>query len=144
MKIISEVSKTYGFILVEAPVSATAEIYSAANSLVGKCDLFFAPADNTVLSGLDAFLKVARVNHIPLFVGDEGSVEKGGIATYGIDYYELGKETGNIIVKILEGKRPAEIPVVLEVSSKLIVNKGAMEYFNIKIPSELLDHAVME
>lgn len=141
MKIIKKVVKKYNFEIVEAPVSSTAEIFSAANSLVGKCDVFFAPADNTVLSGLEAFVKVSRTNNIPLFVGDEGSVEKGGIATFGIDYYILGKETGKLIVKVLEGDNISNIPVVVGSSGKLIVNREAMKYFKIVIPIKYLEKA---
>lgn len=138
MKIIRSIVKKFDFKIVEAPVSSTSEIFSAANSLVGKCDVFFAPADNTVLSGLEAFVKVARTNKIPLFVGDEGSVEKGGIATFGIDYYELGRETGNIIIQVLEGKSVSTIPVVIDRAGKLIINKEAVNYFKINIPSKYL------
>ena len=136
IKIIKSVIGKYNFDLLEAPVSTTSEIYSAANSLVGKCDMFFAPADNTVLSGLEAFVKVARTNNIPLFVGDEGSVEKGGIAAFGIDYFELGKETGHTVIDVLEGKDISKIPVSIGSSGKLVVNKEAMEFFKIKIPQE--------
>jgi putative ABC transport system substrate-binding protein len=144
MKIIREIVKKYNFEIVEAPVSSTSEIFSAANSLVGKCDVFFAPADNTVLSGLEAFVKVARTNNIPLFVGDEGSVEKGGIATFGIDYYQLGRETGNLIIQVLEGKNISNIPVVVGSSGKLIINKEAMEYFKLNIPDKYLKESVIK
>jgi len=136
MKIIRYVAEKYGFEIVEAPVASTSEIFSAAKSLVGRCDIFFAPADNTVLSGLGAFVQVARTNRIPLFVGDEGSVEKGGIATLGIDYYELGRETGKLVVEVLNGKDISKLPVVVGSSGKLVVNKEAMEFFNITIPKE--------
>ncbi len=141
MKKIKQVVIKYNFDLVEAPVSSTSEIFSAANSLVGKCDVFFAPADNTVLSGLEAFVKVSRTNNIPLFVGDEGSVEKGGIATFGVDYYQLGKETGKLIVRVLEGENISDIPVVVNNSGKLIVNEEAVKYFNIKIPDKYYQQA---
>lgn len=144
MKIIRNIVKKYNFDIVEAPVSSTSEIFSAANSLVGKCDLFFAPADNTVLSGLEAFVKVARTNNIPLFVGDEGSVEKGGIATFGIDYYELGRETGNLVIQVLEGKNISNIPVFIGSSGKLVVNKEAMEYFKINIPDKYLKESIIK
>ncbi len=138
IKIIKKVVKKYNFEIIEAPVSSTSEIFSAANSLVGKCDVFFAPADNTVLSGLEAFVKVSRTNNIPLFVGDEGSVEKGGIATFGVDYHELGKETGKLIIQVFEGKEISDIPVVVGSSGKLIVNNEALEYFKIEIPQKYL------
>ena len=144
IKIIKSIIGKYGFELVEAPVASTSEIFSAANSLVGKCDMFFAPADNTVLSGLEAFVKVARSNKIPLFVGDEGSVEKGGIAAFGIDYFELGKETGQLVIDVLEGKDISKIPVRVGSSGKLIVNKEAMEFFKIKIPEEYENNIEMK
>jgi len=144
MKKIREVVKKFNFTLVEAPVYSTSDILSAANSLIGKCDIFFAPADNTVLSGLEAFVKVARINHIPIFVGDEGSVEKGGIATYGINYYDLGRETGNLVVQILEGKNISELPIAVGSSGNLIINKEAMGYFNISIPDSLLQKATFK
>jgi len=144
IKIIKEMVKKYNFDLVEAPVSSTSEIFPAANSLVGKCDVFFAPADNTVLSGLEAFVKVSRTNNIPLFVGDEGSVEKGGIATFGVDYYELGKETGKLIIKVLEGENISDIPVVINNSGKLIVNEEALKYFKIKIPEKYSQQEVIK
>lgn len=140
IKMIKSIVGKYNFEIVEAPVASTSEIYSAANSLVGKCDIFFAPADNTVLSGLEAFVKVARMNNIPLFVGDEGSVEKGGIAAFGIDYFELGKETGQLIIDVFEGKDISKIPVCIGSSGKLVVNKEAMEFFKIKIPEEYKDN----
>jgi len=136
MKIIRKVVEKYGFEIVEAPVASTAEIFAAASSLVGRCDMFFAPADNTVLSGLDAFVKVSRANRIPLFVGDEGSVEKGGIATLGVDYYELGRETGKLLVEVLKGKDISTLPVVVGASGNLVINKEAMEFFQIAIPKE--------
>jgi putative tryptophan/tyrosine transport system substrate-binding protein len=144
MKIIKNIVKKYNFEIIESPVTSTSEIFTAANSLVGKCDVFFAPADNTVLSGLEAFVKVARTNNIPLFVGDEGSVEKGGIATYGIDYYQLGRETGNLIIQVLEGKNISTIPVVVGSDSKLIINKEAMQYFKINIPDKYLKESIMK
>lgn len=140
MKIIRSIIGKYNFEIVEAPVASTTEIFSAANSLVGKCDIFFAPADNTVLSGLEAFVKVSRTNNIPLFVGDEGSVEKGGIAAFGIDYFELGKETGRLVIDVLEGKDVSKIPVQIGSSGKLIVNKEALEFFKINIPQEYMNN----
>ena len=126
---------------VEAPVSNTGEIFGAAQSLVGKCEVFFAPADNTVLSGLDAFVKIAQTNQIPLFVGDEGSLLKGGVATYGIDYYQLGQATGEVACKILDGAKPGQIPVVVGTSGRLIINPNAAAKQGLIIPAEILKQA---
>ena len=138
MRDIRRITTQMGFRIYEVSIASTTEEYSAAQSLVRISDIFFAPADNTVLSALDAYLKVAKQYHIPLFVGDEGSVEKGGVATYCPDYYELGIETGKLGVRILNGESPAELPVVRPKSGKLVINKSSSEYFNIFYPDSIM------
>jgi putative ABC transport system substrate-binding protein len=141
MRDIRRIAYQMGFILNEVSITTSTEVYSAAQSLVRKSDIFFAPADNTVLSALDAYLKVAKQYHIPLFVGDEGSVEKGGVATYGPDYYELGLETGKLGVQILNGEKPSELAVVRPTTGALVINRGSSKYFNIEYPDSLLKQA---
>lgn len=141
MRDIRRIALQMGFKLNEVSITTSTEVYSAAQSLVRKADIFFAPADNTVLSALDAYLKVAKQHHIPLFVGDEGSVEKGGVATYGPDYYELGIETGRLGVRILNGESPSELAVVRPTSGVLAINKTSSKYFNIEYPDSLLMQA---
>lgn len=141
MRDIRRISDQMGLHLNVVPVSSSTEVYSAAQSLVRKSDIFFAPADNTVLSALDAYLKVAKQYHIPLFVGDEGSVEKGGIATYGPDYYKLGQETGKLAVRILNGENPSELPVVRPTTGTLVINRSSSQFFNIQYPDSLLKQA---
>ena len=141
MRDIRRIADQMGFRLNEVSVSNSTEVYSAAQSLVRKSDIFFAPADNTVLSALDAYLKVAKQYRIPLFVGDEGSVEKGGIATYGPDYYELGIETGKLAVRILNGESPFGLAVVRPTTGTLVINRSSSRYFNIQFPDSLLKQA---
>lgn len=125
MRDIRRIVVQMGLRLNEVSVTNSIEVYTAAQSIVRKSDIFFAPADNTVLSALDAYLKVAKQYHIPLFVGDEGSVEKGGIATYGPDYYELGLETGKLGVRILNGESPSRLAVVRPTTGTLVINRNS-------------------
>ena len=141
MRDIRRITKQMGYILHEVPISTTTETYSAAQSLVRKSDIFFALADNTVLTALDAYLKVAKQYHIPLFVGDEGSVEKGGIASFGPNYYDIGVETGKLGVRILNGENPGELSVVKPKSGALLINETSAKYFNIVLPDSILKQA---
>ena len=141
MREIRRIVSEKGLSLYEASVSNSTDVYSAAQSLIRKSDILYAPADNTVLSALDAYLKVAKQYHIPLFVGDQGSVEKGGIATYGPDYYELGIETGKIGVRILNGESPSGISVAVATSGALVINKSSSEFFHVTYPDSLLKTA---
>jgi len=141
MKIIDNSLVKWKFLKVEAPVANTSEVLPAAQSLVGRCDIFYMPADNTVLSALDAVVNVARANKIPLFVGDEGSVEKGAVATIGIDYLQLGRSTGEIAVKVLEGTPPGSIPVAFGTATRLVVNLEAARQQGVDFPPALLEKA---
>ena len=141
MREIRRITKQMGLTLNEASVSKSTDVYSAAQSLIRKSDILYAPADNTVLSAIEAYLKVAKQYHKPLFVGDQGSVEKGGIATFGPDYYELGIDTGKLGVRILNGEKPGEISVAVANTGALVINKSSSEYFNIAYPDSLLKTA---
>lgn len=141
MRIIDKSLLKYKFLKIEAPVSNTSEVLLAAQSLVGRCDIFYMPADNTVLSALDAVVNVARANKIPLFVGDEGSVEMGAVATIGIDYLQLGRATGEIAVKVLKGTPPGTIPVAFGTATRLVVNLEAARQQGVSFPPALLEKA---
>ncbi|MCX5814510.1 MAG: ABC transporter substrate-binding protein [Proteobacteria bacterium] len=141
IKIIDSLLNKWKFLKVEASVANTSEVLPAAQSLVGRCDIFYMPADNTVLSALDAVINVARANKIPLFVGDEGSVEMGAVATIGIDYLQLGRATGEIAVKVLGGTPPGSIPVMFGAANRLIINLEAARQQGVEFPKSLLQKA---
>ena len=138
MTLIDRALEQAGFRKVEVAVASPSDVRLAASSLVGKCDLLYTPADNTVLSALDAVVGIARAEKLPLFVGDEGSVKLGGVATIGIDYFELGKDTGRVAIRILEGAKPGEIPVVFGKADVVFVNSRAAEQQGLKLPVEVL------
>ena len=79
--------------LIKVPVSNTSEVYSAAQSLVGKIDAFYVSADNTVITAMDAVIKVSEKNKIPLLPGVSSNVEQGGFGTLGPDYFDIGAES---------------------------------------------------
>ncbi|UHA74268.1 ABC transporter substrate-binding protein [Paenibacillus sp. 481] len=96
----------------KVPVTNTSEVKQAAESLVGKVQAIYVPSDNTVVSALNTVVAVANDNKIPLFVAEIDSVKKGGMASFGFSYFELGYKTGKMAVDILKnGKKPADIPV---------------------------------
>ncbi len=141
MKTIDKDLMNWNFTKIEVPVSNTSEVLAAANALVKRCDVFYIPPDNTVLSALDAVISVARANKIPLFVTDEGSVEMGAVATIGIDYLQLGRVTGNIAIKVLQGTPPGSIPVAFGEATQLVVNLDAARQQGVEFPSSLLEKA---
>lgn len=82
-------------------VSSSNEIQQVVESMVGKVDVIYTPTDNTIAAGMATVTMVANDNGLPTICGEEGMVEAGGLATYGIDYYEIGYMAGQQAVDIL-------------------------------------------
>jgi putative ABC transport system substrate-binding protein len=124
--------------VVEATPNNSSEVLQAAQSLVGKVDAIFVPTDNTVVSGLEAVIKVANENNIPLFVGESDSVKRGALATIGVDYYELGRKTGEKALQVLEGVNPAAIPVETQSDYAISINLKAAQEMAVQVPDEII------
>lgn len=93
-------------------VSSSNEIQTVVESMVGKVDVIYAPTDNVIAAGMTTVAMVATDNNLPIICGEAGMVEAGGLATYGIDYYQLGYMAGEMAVSILKGETtPAETPI---------------------------------
>lgn len=93
-------------------VASSNEIQTVVESMVGKVDAIYAPTDNVIAAGMTTVSMVATDNGLPVIVGEGGMVEAGGLATYGIDYYQLGYVAGEMAVSILKGEaKPEEMPI---------------------------------
>lgn len=99
-----------GLKLVEVTVSNSNEVYTAAQSLVGRVDAIYITSDNTVVSALGSVGKVANGNRIPLFAGDVDSVPNGAAVALGFNYFQVGYSAGKKAAQILEGAKPGDIP----------------------------------
>jgi len=134
-----EVASEMGFNIVEGTATNTSEVSLAASSLMGKVDAIYLPTDNTIASAVPSIMKIALENNIPVFGAEKGEIENGAIATRGLDYFNLGKETGHIAARVLNGEDAASIPIVGSQNLQFIVNKQSLEDFNLEIPEDLKD-----
>ena len=114
---------------------------AAAQSLVGKVDAIYVPTDNTVVSALEAIVKVGRQNRLPVIAGDTDSVPRGAIAALGFDYHDVGRQTGKLVLRVLGGEKPGDIPVEGIKITELVVNPKAAEAMGVSLPQELLARA---
>ncbi|MGM0926065.1 MAG: ABC transporter substrate-binding protein [Pseudomonadota bacterium] len=130
------------FELVEVTASRTSEVMGAARSLAGRVDAIYVPVDNTVVSALESVLKVGYDADIPVFTGDNSSVERGALASLGFSYYDMGRQTGEMIASILGGEKAGDLPVGTVEKLELILNRGAAEQIGYEIPAEFEEQAV--
>lgn len=141
LKQLQEAAAKRNMEVVEATVSNSSGVYLAAKSLVGKVDVIHIATDNTVVSAFESVVKVCEDNKIPLFAADIDSVPRGAIAALAIDYYRLGRQSGNMAVEILQGANPADMPVETLKDLKLVVNKQAAEKMGVSLPETVVKQA---
>ncbi|NEQ55546.1 MAG: ABC transporter substrate-binding protein [Leptolyngbya sp. SIO3F4] len=141
VKLIYTEAEKRGLTIEDATVSTSAEVTAAAQSLVGKVDAIYVPTDNTVVSALESVIQVGNDNDLPVFAGDTDSVERGAIATASFDYYEVGRQTGDMVTRILSGEDPGDIPVELAKTVDLAVNLEAAEAMGVTVPDSIKDSA---
>jgi len=141
VKLAKEKAKEMGINLEEATVSNSSEVSLAVSSLVDNVDAIYVPTDNIIVSAMPTVLQTAHNRQVPVFASENNSVEQGAIATLGIDYYQLGKQTGSMAARILNGSNPAEMPVESSKELKLYINKKSADQINLKIPENLLESA---
>jgi len=139
--IAKEIVEDLGMTLVEAAVSNSNEVSQATQSLMGRVDAIYVPTDNTIVSSIGAVIKAANENNIPVIGSERGQVDAGAVATKGIDYRELGKQTGQIAVEVIKGKKPQDTPIQKPKTVTLIINKKAAETIGLAIPEEILSKA---
>ena len=117
-------------------VSSSNEIQQMIESMVGKVDAIYAPTDNTIAAGMATVSMVANENGLPVIVGCDTMVEDGGLASYSINYYDLGYKAGEMALRILtEGAEPADMPIEYLSSDEcqLIVNQATADALGVDV-----------
>ena len=133
----------YGFTLETKGISQTSVIALATDDLLTKVDCITNLTDNTVVASLPTILEKANEKGIPVFGSEIEQVKIGCLAAEGIDYIQLGKQTGKIAAQILKGeKKASEIPYEIISEPGFYVNTKVAENLGIEVPSDLADSAV--
>lgn len=141
VEMIEERLNERGLELVKGAATKTSEVLGAARSLVGKADAIYLTTDNTVISAAEAVVSVGERAKIPVFAADTATVERGAVAALGFDYYNHGRQTGKMVVRILEGAETATMPVETMEELDLFVNPDAAERMGITLSDDLIQEA---
>lgn len=141
---LKEYAAANGFEVVESTVTNTSEVQQAAQYLADKADVVFSPIDNTVASSMALAADVFNEAGIPFYVSADSMVADGGLATYGIDYTVLGKETAGMVAEILRGADPASMAVRKMSEMSIYINTDTAEALGIEISQDILDQNKLE
>lgn len=132
----------YDFEIADTGINTPADVELAATDLVTKVDCLCNLTDNTVVNALQTVLDKANNAGIPVFGSEIEQVKSGCVASMGIDYYQLGIETGKLAAKILKGEATAEETAFISASkAELYVNKAAAAKVNLTLDEEYIKDA---
>ncbi len=142
---VKEFGAPRGIEVVESPAPTTNEVVLATKKLIGEVDAIYIPNDTTIVAALEAIVKVGEDVDLPIFTGETGGVERGAIASVGLDYIGIGEIAGNMAADVLEGKPVGEIDAVIAYKVldkfKVVINKGAAERMGVTIPESVMAQA---
>ncbi|MFD1392644.1 ABC transporter substrate binding protein [Lacticaseibacillus jixianensis] len=131
IKTATKAAKQLGLKVALATVASTNDVQSATESLAGKADALYLVTDNTVAAAMPTVGKVSLKKHVPAVCAASTMVQDGGVATKGLSYKELGRQTARMAIKILKGKKVAELPVESPAKTMVVKNEKMMKAFGL-------------
>ena len=143
--IVKQVCKDLDIQFVETTVTKSSEVKQAAQSIMHRIDALYISTDNTVVSAMSAVADAAMKKKVPIMSADPSSSEAYDVlAAWGFDYYKMGRATGKLVIEILNGKKPGDIPTRFMTKPSdvdLFVNLDAAKKLGLTIPADIVKSA---
>ncbi|MCL2392022.1 MAG: ABC transporter substrate-binding protein [Oscillospiraceae bacterium] len=137
------IAEALGLTVVEGTVTTTGDVQQNTLSIANRVEAIFIPTDNTHADAMGIVGQVSIETGVPVFPGEENMVLGGGIATQSVNYFELGKQSGQMAVQILrDGADPATMPIQFAQTLNYIVNGFMVEELGIAVPARFADSIV--
>jgi putative ABC transport system substrate-binding protein len=130
-----------GMAYTEVTVTNSNDVQQATQSIVDGCDAIYIPTDNVFASSMPVVFEVATAAKKPIIGGEAGMVKSGALATMGINYYELGYQTGLMAKRVLEGEDISAMPVETAVRMDYTFNSTYAQAIGYEIPEAYLAYA---
>ncbi|NLD52684.1 MAG: ABC transporter substrate-binding protein [Clostridiales bacterium] len=141
-QIAKDVIASMGLEVTEITVHNSNDVQQATQTMVTQCDAIYIPTDNVFASAMPVVYDVAVPAKIPVFAGDSGMVMEGGVATWGISYYDLGYQTAAMAIDVLfNGAKISEMPIQAQDKYELVINKTYCDAIGLTIPDDMLPFA---
>ncbi|WP_208510509.1 ABC transporter substrate-binding protein [Variovorax paradoxus] len=138
---LKKLAQPAGLSVIEGAAPRTVDVASAAQSLVGKVDAIYAPTDNNVTSAFEALAKVADQGRVPLIAADPSLAARGAALGIGTNYHDLGRQSGQLVVRVLKGEAPGSIASQVSPTLELLVNQAAARRQGLALSDALLKSA---
>ncbi|HHX61894.1 MAG TPA: ABC transporter substrate-binding protein [Epulopiscium sp.] len=140
---VRELAASHGLEIIAAGVNNTNDISQTLQSIIGDVDVLYALTDNIIASAMPLITTEAMAKSIAVIGAEEAHVAAGALATEGINYYDLGFQTGLMAAKVLNGEDISQMPVSTLQDKELVINESAVAKLGITIPEDIKARAKM-
>ena len=121
----------------ETSIANLSELQTAVETLLSKgVDALYTGNDNAIASAMATYTDVAYAAGVPVYCGADSMVADGGFSTIGVNYVQLGEQVADLVLEILDGTDPAQLPYETLSDYAKYVNLQAAERFGADFPQE--------
>lgn len=136
--------ETKGIAWTERTVSGTNDVQQAVTSIVTECDAIYIPTDNVFASSMTIVSEVANAAKIPVICGESGMVQSGGLATLGINYFNIGYQAGEMALRVLKGEDISTMAIEASTNYDYCFNGDTAAAIDLTIPEEYAGYVYWE
>ncbi|EJE97542.1 tryptophan ABC transporter substrate-binding protein [Liquorilactobacillus mali] len=122
-------------------ISGTNDMQQVAEQMVSQVDTVYAPQDNEVAAAMKTLVEVANKSKIPVFAAADTMVKDGGLASYAISQYKLGKVAGEMAAQVLRGRKTTDFPVKYITKGEYVINTKEAKLLGITLPDDIVKQA---
>jgi putative ABC transport system substrate-binding protein len=137
---LAEAAPKLGIELLRHDVTSKEEIEQTLEAMPkGAVDAIYHMPSNLLGGHLHLLIHKAKEDRIPLSVPESSMVERGALVSYGADLRLLGGQAAKLMVKVLQGAKPSELPVQTPEQLFLTINLTTAKAIGLDIPRNILE-----
>jgi putative ABC transport system substrate-binding protein len=135
-------AKRLGLRFIERQVRSADELRAGLQGLkTGEAEAFFYLPDTMIVSEAQSIIETAKVKRLATMFQDESVVVQGALASYGQNYYEIGRLSAKQVQRVLSGTAPGELRVETVDNVDLVINLQTARQLGLTIPAQVLARA---
>lgn len=141
-EVLEETAKKLDIQLLRRDVTTQAEIEQVIQETPpGSVDAIYHVPSGLVGTHIDLLIAKAKADKIPLAVTDGSMVKQGALFSYGGDFKEMGAQAAKLVVKILKGTKPADLPIQTPDKLLLSINLTTAKAIGLDVPRQVRERA---
>lgn len=141
VNLLKEAAAEFGLTVKEVGVTNLNDVNSVLPSALENIDVLYTPTDNTIASAYAVIVDMANKAKVPVFCAEDAGVNAGGLISAGLNYYDLGRETGLMAIELIKGTKPTDIAISTLKNPSVVVNTNTAKLLGIDIPQSVLENA---